>query len=65
MIPIVEKQIQIEKSKYIAMCNHNGILINDPVLSRLDEKKYWFSIADSNILSSLRYVTGFNIPAFV
>ena len=41
---------QIEKSKYIAMCNHNGILINDPVLSRLDEKKYWFSIADSNIL---------------
>lgn len=38
------------QGKYITMCDHNGTLINDPVLLKLEDDKFWFSIADSNIL---------------
>ena len=39
-----------EQGKYVAICNHAGTLINDPILLKLDENRYWLSIADSNIL---------------
>ncbi len=38
------------QGKYVALCNHAGTLINDPVLLKLDDDLYWLSIADSNIL---------------
>ena len=38
------------QGKYIALCNHAGTLINDPIVLKLEEDRYWFSIADSNIL---------------
>ncbi len=34
---------------YVPLCNRNGLLINDPVLLKHDENRYWFSIADSDI----------------
>lgn len=37
------------QGKYVAVCNHAGTLINDPILLKLDEQRYWLSIADSNI----------------
>jgi aminomethyltransferase len=37
------------QGKYVSLCNHAGILINDPILLKLEEDRYWFSIADSNI----------------
>ncbi len=37
------------QGKYVPLCNHAGILINDPILLKLEEDRYWFSIADSNI----------------
>lgn len=40
----------IGQGKYIPMVNHRGTLINDPVLLKLSDDKFWFSIADSNIL---------------
>jgi glycine cleavage system aminomethyltransferase T len=40
---------KIGQGKYVALCNHAGTLINDPILLKLDEDRYWFSIADSNI----------------
>jgi aminomethyltransferase len=40
----------IGQGKYVALCNHAGTLINDPILLKLDEDRYWFSIADSNML---------------
>ncbi len=39
-----------EQGKYVALCNHRGILINDPIVLKLDDDKFWLSIADSNIL---------------
>ncbi len=38
------------QGKYVALCNHAGTLINDPILLKLDKDRYWLSIADSNIL---------------
>jgi glycine cleavage system aminomethyltransferase T len=37
------------QGKYVALCNHEGVLINDPIVLKLDEDRYWLSIADSNI----------------
>jgi glycine cleavage system aminomethyltransferase T len=38
------------QGKYVALCNHVGTLINDPILLKRADDLYWFSIADSNIL---------------
>ncbi|WP_137155146.1 glycine cleavage T C-terminal barrel domain-containing protein [Rhizobium sp. FKL33] len=39
----------VGQGKYAPLCNHRGMLINDPILLKLDEDRYWFSIADSDI----------------
>lgn len=39
----------VGQGKYVPLCNHDGILINDPILLKLDDERYWLSIADSNI----------------
>ena len=31
------------------LCDHDGWLINDPVLLKLSEDRYWLSVADSDI----------------
>lgn len=38
------------QGKYVPLCNHAGTIINDPILLKLKSDKFWFSIADSNIL---------------
>ncbi len=40
---------QVGQGKYVPLCNHQGALINDPILLKLDENRFWLSIADSNI----------------
>lgn len=37
------------QGKYVPLCNHIGTLINDPILLKLEEDKFWFSIADSDV----------------
>lgn len=39
----------VGQGKYIPLCNHRGTIINDPILLKLDEDRFWFSIADSDI----------------
>ena len=39
----------VGQAKYAPMCNHAGVLINDPVLLKVADDQYWFSIADSNV----------------
>jgi glycine cleavage system aminomethyltransferase T len=38
------------QGKYVALCNHAGTLINDPILLKRADDLFWLSIADSNIL---------------
>lgn len=45
------------QGKYVALCNHMGTLINDPILLKLADDRYWLSIADSNILFWARAIS--------
>ncbi len=40
---------KVGQGKYVPLCNHEGVLINDPILLKLADDLYWLSIADSNI----------------
>ena len=40
---------QVGQGKYVAICNHCGTIINDPILLKLADDLYWLSIADSDI----------------
>lgn len=40
---------RIGQGRYVPLCDHDGWLINDPVLLKLAEDRYWLSVADSDI----------------
>ncbi|MEM9269633.1 MAG: glycine cleavage system protein T, partial [Pseudomonadota bacterium] len=40
---------KVGQGRYVPLCDHNGWLINDPVLLKLSEDTYWLSVADSDI----------------
>ncbi|MDE0224918.1 MAG: aminomethyl transferase family protein [Gammaproteobacteria bacterium] len=42
--------------KYVILCNEDGGVLNDPVLLRVAEDEFWFSLADSDIEMWLRGV---------
>jgi aminomethyltransferase len=42
--------------KYCILCNEKGGILNDPVLLRLAEDEFWFSISDSDLLLWLQGV---------
>lgn len=39
----------VGQGRYVALCDHAGVLINDPVLSKLAPDRFWLSIADADI----------------
>lgn len=41
---------KVGRCYYAPICDQNGAIINDPIALRLSENKYWFSIADSDLL---------------
>ncbi|MFC3227923.1 glycine cleavage T C-terminal barrel domain-containing protein [Marinibaculum pumilum] len=43
-------------AKYVILCNEAGGILNDPVLLRLAEDEFWFSLSDSDIEWWLRGV---------
>ena len=42
--------IKVGKCYYVPMVDENGGMLNDPVLLKIDENRYWFSIADSDLI---------------
>ena len=40
---------QYGQGKYVPICNHRGVIINDPILLKHAEDLYWLSIADSDV----------------
>ncbi|MGC6517324.1 MAG: glycine cleavage T C-terminal barrel domain-containing protein [Candidatus Puniceispirillaceae bacterium] len=42
--------LSVGQCKYILITNAAGGIINDPVLLRLEENRYWISLADSDVL---------------
>ncbi|MDG2416355.1 MAG: glycine cleavage T C-terminal barrel domain-containing protein [Pelagibacterales bacterium] len=43
-------KLAIGQCKYVLIVNHEGGIINDPVLLRLNENHFWLSLADSDVL---------------
>jgi aminomethyltransferase len=48
--------VSIGQAKYMPMCDHQGRLINDPLVLRVDEDRWWVSIADGDMLQWCRAI---------
>ena len=58
------KDLPIGKGYYVPICDHQGNLINDPVLLRIEDQRFWLSIADADVLLWVRGVAfegGFDV----
>ncbi|MEM7527456.1 MAG: glycine cleavage T C-terminal barrel domain-containing protein [Pseudomonadota bacterium] len=49
---------KVNQGKYVALCDHRGTLINDPIALKIDENCYWLSIGNSDIWFWARCVAG-------
>ena len=50
MTPRLIGDMAVGKCLYVPAADRNGFLLNDPVLLRLAEDEFWFSLADSDLL---------------
>jgi len=50
MTPRDLSNMQVGQCKYVILTNQDGGILNDPVLLKVDENCYWFSLADSDVL---------------
>ena len=48
----------VGQGKYVALCDHQGTLINDPIVMKVADDCYWLSIANSDIWTWARCVAG-------
>lgn len=49
---VITRNVSVIKpmtGRYVILCNTEGGLLNDPVLLRLSQDEFWFSLADSDI----------------
>ena len=37
------------RARYVILCNYKGGVLNDPILLRVSEDEFWFSLSDSDI----------------
>ena len=50
MTPRDLSNMKVGQCKYVILVNQNGGVLNDPILLKVSEDEYWFSLADSDIL---------------
>lgn len=50
MTPRNISKCKVGQGKYVPIVDHNGGMINDPIMLRLAEEHFWFSIADTDVL---------------
>jgi len=50
MSPRDLSKMQVGQCKYVILTNQDGGVLNDPILLKVEEDCYWFSLADSDIL---------------
>ena len=49
-------RIEVMHGKYVILCNSKGGVLNDPILLRVAEDEFWFSLSDSDIMFFLQGV---------
>ena len=67
MTPRNLANISVGQCKYILITNADGGILNDPILLRLAEDKFWLSLADSDILlwaQALAINSGLHVKIF-
>ena len=42
-------KIPVMRARYVILCNESGGILNDPVLLRVAEDEFWFSLSDSDL----------------
>ena len=50
MTPRDLSKCAVGQAKYVLICDSDGGIINDPVLTRMDENTFWFALASSDAL---------------
>ncbi|AXK45442.1 glycine cleavage T C-terminal barrel domain-containing protein [Brachybacterium saurashtrense] len=50
---------KVGQCKYVFLCDQHGGILNDPILLRVEENRFWLSLADSDILLWARGVAAF------
>ncbi|WP_022925749.1 aminomethyltransferase family protein [Serinicoccus marinus] len=50
------KKISPMHARYVILCNEAGGVLNDPVLLRISEDEFWFSLSDSDLMLWLQGV---------
>ena len=59
--------LAIGQGKYAPLCDENGGIINDPIILRIAEDRFWLSIADSDVnlwVKGTAYGRGFDVRVF-
>ena len=49
-------KIPVMRARYVILCNEDGGILNDPVLLRIAEDEFWFSLSDSDLMLWLQGV---------
>ena len=60
----VHTKVPVGQARYVILCDEKGGIINDPVLLRIAEDEFWFSIADSDVLlwvKGVNYKAGYDV----
>ena len=50
MTPRDLSKCAVGHAKYVLICDRDGGIVNDPVLTRMDENTFWFALASSDAL---------------
>lgn len=57
----------VGQGMYAPLCDENGGIINDPIIIRVGEDRFWLSIADSDVclwVKGVAYGRGFDVQVF-
>ena len=60
----MKRLLPVNKARYVILCEEAGGIVNDPVLLRLAEDEFWFSISDSDLalwLKGLNHGFGYDV----
>jgi glycine cleavage system aminomethyltransferase T len=64
MVPRDMNKCEVRQAKYVFITAPDGGIINDPVLLRLEENRFWLSLADSDVglwAQGLAYHSGMDV----
>ena len=50
MTPRNLSKCAVGQGKYVLICDSDGGVINDPVMTRMEENTFWFALASSDVL---------------